>query len=259
MKPIRTLPILLIILLAACATVPPPPVPESEQSSLIGMALVISSEAYQPDSPSEVLFIRLEEGDKSYLSVNEVIRSHYAREGQYYLLNAKPGRYIAVAACSRRGKGKGDGGASAVKQMYYLPLKVMQLSDVSLKEGEAAFMGKYMVHLPSGFKFSTGLANPDEAQSFYCKRFQPDQLVPGTDGYIKGVIKGIVRREGDAAHAVKLQESHKDAKSEMEFWQKAKDHFRGDSRQRKEYGDIVEKNQVWLKIIDRHLDKLKGR
>jgi len=91
-------------LLVACESAAPQPEPIDPESAGLGIALAMTETLgpLRKDTvqPEIVLFVRLEPGDElERLSEARVlIPSTFVRGDYAYLLNAIPGRYVAVAA-----------------------------------------------------------------------------------------------------------------------------------------------------------------
>jgi hypothetical protein len=96
----------LIILAAAFAVtvtisgcLPPAPTPINERSAAIGVSVekVWASFGFATEYPERVYFIRWSDS-RDVTEQEEIIASNFSRGTRVYLLNAKPGRYSAVAA-----------------------------------------------------------------------------------------------------------------------------------------------------------------
>jgi len=93
-----------VSLALACAG-PPPPVqaPANESAALIAIKVALDKEG----ETERLYFVRLEDGET--VIQDEVVSSNYFEDGYVYLLNAKPGRYVAVAAAKLTQKGHAPG------------------------------------------------------------------------------------------------------------------------------------------------------
>ncbi|MCH9044609.1 MAG: hypothetical protein IIA40_00720 [SAR324 cluster bacterium] len=76
---------------ASCLTAPPP---ANSDSAAIGIAVTLG---LGDSTPKLVYFVRLTDS-ANLIEQIEVSRSNYSRGNRAYLLNARPGRYVAVAA-----------------------------------------------------------------------------------------------------------------------------------------------------------------
>ena len=77
-------------------------------------------------------FVRLDEGDP--LAMPYLIQANYFEDGYVYLLNARPGRYAAVAASSRT-----KGGATS-EFIAYFPAEAIEQTIVELEPGRVALV-----------------------------------------------------------------------------------------------------------------------
>jgi|CXWL01.1.fsa_nt_gi hypothetical protein len=141
----------------------PPPVP---QSAHIGIAL--SSRTLIPlklfeQKITAIYFARLEEDQNGFISKFPHIPSNAKSGNRFYLLNAQPGRYVAVAALEPPGAGAnaagGPGAASYVNSTpgaYVVFSKPMvALTEVKAEYGRLVFMGNFLV------KAHVRLSEPD--------------------------------------------------------------------------------------------------
>lgn len=84
-----------IALVAACVS---PPAPANTESAAISIIIEKQwSAGGSKENSHRVYFIRWNDSDDP-TKQNDIIESNYHRDGRVYLLNAKPGRYSAVAA-----------------------------------------------------------------------------------------------------------------------------------------------------------------
>ena len=96
---------LLLLSTFAEAKGPPLPQPDPERGSIGVTIRAIPPAKIGKMTAMKVSFVRLVEGG-DVLDAEYVIPSNYSQKKQVYFLNAKPGRYVAVAA---RLKGGGRG------------------------------------------------------------------------------------------------------------------------------------------------------
>ena len=86
------------IALGLSACLPPPVAPERTDSAALGVKMEKRWAGFGGSvSPARVYFIRWNGGNDP-ASQREIIQSNFSRGDRVYLLNAKPGRYSAVAA-----------------------------------------------------------------------------------------------------------------------------------------------------------------
>jgi hypothetical protein len=72
-------------------------VAETKDSSVIGISIRTITLKIFNNKPETVYFVKLDEKDENNLG-NKIIPSNYARGNYVYLINAKPGKYAAVAS-----------------------------------------------------------------------------------------------------------------------------------------------------------------
>lgn|SRR5204862_1242452 len=185
--------VLLIGSLPGCASIPRAEDPDSS-------AIAIRFETQVPvfgHVPSTVFFARIE--DDGEIAQDQVIESNFARRGRVYLLNAAPGKYVAVASVRSDQYGR------------YLTLfskELIESTRVEVVPGKLAFMGSYFVREPPGM----GSAEP--IQKHYA-----ELLAPGLPEswakqfmFLTYLYRGRMqkRRRDEAAEAEFLAESRED-------------------------------------------------
>ena len=253
-----------ILLLISCASLPPQN-PIDENSSIIGIYIEIKDmtfvegRIFQPE-PCEIYFIKLNETEDSYLSDNNIIKSNYYKNGQYYLLNAKPGRYIAIAAFQKlvinNWDSKGNIKDTSINNYtFYFPIDLIQLTDNNLQLGQIVFMGKYIIYSPFGSWY--GIKNPDKAQLYYGKRFQPDKINMDKIEQFFEFLSYNSSEEYDFVVSVKLQKKDLSNKAEIEFWLNTINYFKGTTLEKMQYKKLVAKNKIWIDIINKHLNEIQ--
>jgi len=72
-------------------------VAETKDSSVIGISIRTITLKIFNNKPETVYFVKLDEKDENNLG-NKIIPSNYARGDYVYLINARPGKYAAVAS-----------------------------------------------------------------------------------------------------------------------------------------------------------------
>ncbi|MBN2086740.1 hypothetical protein JW758_00155 [Candidatus Peregrinibacteria bacterium] len=242
--------LILLLIFYNCASFTNKP-PESKSDSIvIGIniyGLVIDT----------LYFINLDEQD-SYLSNKKLIRSNLNIGNKFYLLNAKPGRYIIVVARSHISTGSKNS-----KTTYYLPLKFIKFTDITVKEGHICYLGDYYLwYEPS---LARGIFNPDEAQSFYCNRFQPskiNQFLPSTSELVSGVVSEVIfgASESEYARTAYIVEEEKYVPlTEVQFWEKTVEWLKGNFFQKMFYEEELATNEEWINIINKKLLLLKNK
>jgi hypothetical protein len=167
-------------LVSSCNSIPPP-APIDARSA--GLCIAVSTRApitVFSNDPETVLFVELpESGEPDFRhGVNRV--SNFTKDGCSYLLNAEPGRYVAVAcyhaqhppppAPNAHAAAVIDLGPSSIEYTTYFPIDMIRASQVEVKPGAIAFMGSYVVDQ------AVGLEGADEVQLHYYRL-----LVPGRE------------------------------------------------------------------------------
>jgi hypothetical protein len=142
--------------------VAPPPAP---QSAHIGIAL--SSRSLIPlrlfeQKITAIYFVRLEEDQNGFISKFPPIPSNAKSGNRFYLLNAQPGRYVAVAALEPPVVRVNAGGPGSVGYVNSTPgsyvvfsKPVVALTEVKAQYGRLVFMGNFLV------KAHVRLSEPD--------------------------------------------------------------------------------------------------
>ena len=176
---------------------PPLPAPDPERGA-IALSVKVSR-----GSAEQVYFVRLE--DEAVLAeAEQVIPSNHSRQEQVFLLNAKPGRYVVVAAqrydATRGYTFKG-----------FLSLADIARTEVSVEPGEMTFMGE----LRTKGADKIGMKHADAAQSHYLRLIDPNAARQG------GFMSAWSRR--NAIHMVDLEELERDTDCEQRFWARAID------------------------------------
>ncbi|MBI4083727.1 MAG: hypothetical protein HY423_14070 [Candidatus Lambdaproteobacteria bacterium] len=193
--------------LAGCAG-PKPPAPQMD-AGIVGISLRI----WAPDvmtppydisryktlsNPAKVYFVRLE-GDADPLTQRTLIESNFEQEGQVYLLNAKPGRYAAVAAlideqiyrppAARQVRfrrmsgisgddGGGDGRPVHPNYVVYFPAELIKKTVVTVGPHALAYMGDHALDFDADLR---PMARADDAQRHY------DRMVPYDGHSLQGI------------------------------------------------------------------------
>jgi hypothetical protein len=184
------------------------PVPDPERGSL---GVII--EAKPPSKMGtmdavQVFFVRLDEGVDP-LNAESFIPSNFFGKGQVYLLNAKPGRYVAVAVQLRVG-----GPAGTSPQFHaFLSKELIPSTQTEVVAGKMAFMGEYMLET------SSKMDEADPAQSHYYQMILPETA-----------RKGFMKRafSGEGAYTATLKSAAKDDETADTFWQTATKAFKAE-------------------------------
>jgi len=183
-------------------------------------------------SAVRVFFVRLGE-DRGAFAARELISSSFTSRGQVYLLNAKPGRYVAVAVAfaggetrtyvtgrTAYGRPTGPYVRTSVGRTGFFPVTMISGTEVTVLPQEISFMGEYQA------KMSTRMKKADVAQAHYYRL-----LMPHLD---KMPLPGLTRvLAAEGAYLVHLESLARDPETESEFWTTARDEvFEGDPRWR---------------------------
>jgi len=148
-------------------------------------------------SANQVYFVRLDEGEK--LSDGEsVIPSNFSGKNQIYLLNAKPGRYVAVAA-------QLDGGPRTDSHAF-LSEEAIQQTEVTVVPGKMTFIGQFKLQA------STNMSQADSVEAHYYRLILPDVSKKGFMGRAFA---------GTNAYTARLVSVAKDAETTKAFWAEA--------------------------------------
>lgn len=86
---------------AAWAATPPLPAPDPGRGSVAISIRDKAPSACSHSSAVQVFFVRLDE-ETDLLKAETVLPSNFSRGKQVFLLNAKPGRYVAVASAEHQ-------------------------------------------------------------------------------------------------------------------------------------------------------------
>jgi len=198
----------------------PPPEPLGPQRGVVG----ISVKTRAPlriviDKADEVYFVKADEAGDLYAQ-GRFIRSNYFKDGQVYLLNAKPGHYAAIACYKRKP-------FINFEALSFFSRELIRLTEVTVTAGTIVFMGEYVVDQ------SCGLKGGDDAQLHYVQLTTPGanlrNLLSGPSGeyYYKGAPQNVNRNK----------------QSEIKFLTNALEHF---------------KDTDWINIIQNRLKELKA-
>ena len=189
-------PLLVIGLFASTSwskSLPLPPPDESRGS--IGIKIKVIPPAKIGSAHADVVyFVRVEE-DADRFAAENVIPSNYSKGTHVYLLNAKPGRYVAVGCMFAMAGGGGGGDGKVV-----FPRPDIARTEVEVVPGRLVFAGD--VESSS----STKLGDADPAQSHYLRLIAADAATKNfmarafTGGYVyTGAFKAFERGEAAAA------------------------------------------------------------
>jgi hypothetical protein len=171
----------------------------------------------------QVFFVKLDEVDTTDLAsagafrAADLIPSDLSASGQAYLLNAEPGRYVAVAVSfgSREGSRTSvtetigtvpvtfTAVGRPVENSAVLSMAAISDTEVTVGPQQMAFMGEYVLST------SPRMKTVDEAQAHYWQQLQP-QLAG------RGVLARM--HSGQAIFKADLKTAEKDPATERKFW-----------------------------------------
>ena len=181
-----------IIAGAACSSVTvPPPAP---QGAHIGISLSAHTLIF-PRQLTTIYFARLEEGQGDFISKSPLTPSNGNVGNRFYLLNALPGRYVAVAArgvdAKRRPEPAGSAQSLVVigeRAAYYVAFSkpLIALTEVKVEPGRLAFMGHFSVKV----RVEWGKPRADEVQVDTFLRFETPALLGSVQDVKQGVESG---------------------------------------------------------------------
>jgi len=194
----------IVALLAGCATTQPISEVSQPQSSALAIDVLVKPPmGLGSHDPVQVYFARIEGADGQMQQ--SIIRSNYVKGSRAYLLNARPGTYVAVASMFL------TPGLRSGTYITYFPQNVLDHTKVTVRENEVAFMGAYVLGT------SVGLDGADEVQTHYKNVIAPGQAT----GIFAMSFSGAVHYRGA------LLERKADEQSRSEFFLKAKDDLSG--------------------------------
>ncbi|MCZ6476832.1 MAG: hypothetical protein O6851_00695, partial [Gemmatimonadetes bacterium] len=149
----------------------------------------------------QVYFVRL--GDEvEMLAAESVIPSNFSRKKQVYLLNTRPGRYVAVAAQLR------SDGISPSDYVVFFDGEMIPQTEIEVTPGQVTFMGDFLVDL------KVKMEESDDAQAHYYQLIEPDAA---RKGFFARSFSGRYMYRGD------LVSVERGAAIEAEYWTVARD------------------------------------
>ncbi len=163
------------------------PHPEDPERSVIGIQIELQG-GILSQKPDSVFFVAME--NEGAISQDYVFPSTFANGGRVYLLNARPGKYAAVATFRSQMNTTGF--------TTYFSKDLVGATRVDVRPGEAVFMGSYVVHM------STGLKKAEPIQRHYAdvlarQKAGVSHLLPGGVHYLGAL--GTAKRNSDARTA----------------------------------------------------------
>ena len=179
---------LVFLLFAGCVSIPAPAVKDNMGVVAIDVDLRLKGDLLNwfPGfvEPNAIFFAKLDKSGKVY-NQNELYISNYFIGDTAYLLNAKPGTYVAVgfrAYKKDEDKDKYRSGSYVLFDIL-IPEKMIELTKVKVCAGRVSYMGEFHLVEP---KFNDRAKVVDRAQQHYYGKMIP--LAYG-DAYGKNYFK----------------------------------------------------------------------
>ena len=186
---------LLLVGTFAEAKSPPLPPPDPGRGSIGVTIRAIPPMKIGRMTAVQVFFARPADGE-DVLNSEYVVSSNYSNKKQVYLLNAEPGRYVAVAA---RLPGTGPGFTYAA----FFSKEMLPEMEVTVVPGELVFMGDFLLQT------STKMDQADPAQSYFYRLIWPEAA---NSGFLKRTFSG------QASYTATLRRVTKTVERELDFW-----------------------------------------
>ena len=208
---------IICVLLAGCmAGTVTIPQPASQSASGIVLKIPGICPALMQCANQTVTFARLDDGNN--IISNELYQTSIMQSDHYYLLNARPGKYVAVAATYSRGTGisgftgKVSGEVDRVfGENILFSEALVRKTMVEIVPGSLVVMGAFdfgidgrMALAPSAAQF---IKNADAVQLHYAKAIDPDMESRGATSSIKFYRGTLKLTNNDAGTKRKLLES----------------------------------------------------
>ena len=197
-----------VLLVASLASAKPLPLEAPDAGrGIIGVRIkVIPPAKMGSNSADAVYFVRImEEADR--FGSESLIHSNYSKGHNVYLLNAKPGRYVAVGCDIDMGPGGGRGSVVFSKAD-------IEQTEVEVAAGSVVFMGEIEA------QSSTKTSGADEAQAHYMRLIAPT-----------AANKGFMGRamSGNYAYTASFKSVDRVAATAAAFWgEAAEKHFKNE-------------------------------
>jgi len=163
------------IVFAGCATIVP--VPQLAQPESSGFGIVVTLRApvvIFSATPDLVYFAKIDNEDG--LLQQQIIPSNYDKWNRFYLLNARPGTYVAVGAFFRRI----SPGVRSTTYTTYFSKDLVDQTRVNVGASDFTFMGSYVVDQ------SVGLGGADPVQIHYSSVIAPGAIKSGLLHFLSG-------------------------------------------------------------------------
>jgi len=190
---------------------------------VIGVSIRIVPPAKIGSSAAEVVYFVRVGKEEDLLGAEFVLKSNHHKGDRAYLLNAKPGRYVAVACYYQPGGALGAGDYNT-----YFSANLIKLSETEVRAGEVVFMGEMRV------QSSTKMNEADSAQQHYWQLVSPENARKG--GFARTMT-------GDYDYTGTADSIQRDAETERRFWTDA-------------VGKDFKKEDAWLELVEKKLGQV---
>ncbi len=220
-------------------------------SSAIGINVYLESGGHLT-SLSNVFFVRVNPRLGGIYTQKDFIHSNLKYDKTIYLLNAQPGRYIAIGAYrEERDSVTGDRSRSKKKKNYFFPKNMIPLTVIDLGPAEFRYMGTYIIkhNGKPRFKEYYRIRKADSAQLHYCKLIDPDHVNPTAGSYTRSCLLDILwsastrddRQDEELSYAGKLIRHNSGKNQEKQFLKQSSKHLSGTD---------------WIPLIKKRLSEL---
>lgn len=214
--------------------------PATKINAVGAIGIVVERRWAADASPAEVsdkvYFIRLRDNEKLNKQ-QELFHSNFHRDGQVYLLNAKPGRYVVVAASDTVVKPGTTKGLDTLRglddyKVYttYFNEALVKRTELLVRPDQFVVAGNYLVKMENAVNFG------DKIQRHFYKVVNSTI----TDPYGAPIID---QDNSDASRA-SLQQDRGSGEWEMQFLAAAKRHLAGSE---------------WTKLVQDRIDALRRK
>lgn len=183
--------------------------PAAEAAAAIVIRIPNTCLPLMPCANKTLSFARL--GDGGELIADELYQTTVERDDHYYLLNAKPGRYVAVAAAYARslrtGAALGGGVTFRASRVFgeniLFSEALVRQTLVEVRPGMLAVMGEFDFDIEGRMGFAPSAAGfmreADKVQLHYAKALDPQMETRGATSAIKFYRGAFKSAQRDAA------------------------------------------------------------
>jgi len=191
-------------LVTGCAATMPVPKMADPQRSAIGIQVATKS-LFGTTQQNRVYFVKIDETDG--ITQNQVIPSNFIKDGRIYFLNAKPGKYAAVASLEIQT----GYNAPTYHRYSFFSKEQIEATIVDVQAAEIVFMGNYLIDQ------ALGLDNAEPIQYHYSELLLPGGQKNGMGNVFMGSVSG------DIQYKVSTFTLKNDDKTKAEFMKNAKE------------------------------------